>query len=613
MHFVEPLAFAFAAAIPVVVLFYLLKRKRVVRLVASTLLWKRFLAESQASSPFQKLRHNWLLLLQILILILVVLALARPFFSSPTPVGRLLVFILDTSASMQATDESPTRFKAAQQEALKWVDSLADSDQAVVLTASAGVDVRQSPTTAKQALRKAITGAVVTDGPTRLQEALKLGETLVRDRALAEIHLFSDGVAAHLGDFQNKNLPLIFHAVGKRNENAAIVSFDVRTHPEDPQRRVVYCGVANYSSNVFQTELELRFDGDLLETRPLRLPGKSTVSEVFFASQKTDGILSARLTLADDLPADNQASAMSLLPRPIHVLLLTKGNRFLEKALSAASRVELETSPTASPRGQRPDIVVLDDVPMAEVPAQNLLLFHVAPPIWFPAVEEAQSPVVVDWKTTHPLMRFTSFENVQITSTLAVKPPPWAIPLVEATQTPLILAGENKRQRVIWVGFDLLQSTWPLRVSFPIFIANAMEWLDSANVAQRDFMLRAGDPLRVPLTGVTTNSLVTITPPQGSPTEFRLDGQSTDLVYGNTTRQGIYTVRQGTNDLFYCANVLDPQESDLQPRSEIMVGKHGRVASTTLRRANLEIWRPLAALGLLVLMWEWWYFHRRTA
>ena len=38
MHFLAPLAFAFLGTIPVVILFYLLKRKRVVRLVSSTLL-----------------------------------------------------------------------------------------------------------------------------------------------------------------------------------------------------------------------------------------------------------------------------------------------------------------------------------------------------------------------------------------------------------------------------------------------------------------------------------------------------------------------------------------------------------------------------------------------
>ncbi len=104
MNFLAPLAFAFAAAIPVVIVFYLLKRKRVVKLVSSTLLWQKFLADTQASAPFQKLRKNWLLYLQILLLALVVLALTRPFFATTAKPAQLRVVILDGSASMQAVD-----------------------------------------------------------------------------------------------------------------------------------------------------------------------------------------------------------------------------------------------------------------------------------------------------------------------------------------------------------------------------------------------------------------------------------------------------------------------------------------------------------------------------
>src|SRR5882757_4527609 len=122
MHFLAPAAFAFALTIPVVIVFYLLKRKRVVKLVSNTFLWQKFLAETQASAPFQKLRKNWLLFLQIIMLILAVLALSRPFFATQAKPAQLRVVILDASASMQATDESPSRFEQARAEALKWVD-----------------------------------------------------------------------------------------------------------------------------------------------------------------------------------------------------------------------------------------------------------------------------------------------------------------------------------------------------------------------------------------------------------------------------------------------------------------------------------------------------------
>ena len=60
------------------------------------------------------------------------------------------------------------------------------------------------------------------------------------------------------------------------------------------------------------------------------------------------------------------------------------------------------------------------------------------------------------------------------------------------------------------------------------------------------------------------------------------------------------------------ANLLDALESDTAPRDEIRLGKFTRAGATTLRRANLELWRWIIAAGLAVLMVEWWYYHRRT-
>src|SRR6266481_3122525 len=226
MNFLAPAGLAFAAAIPVVILFYLLKRKRVVKLVSSTLLWQQFLAETQASAPFQKLRKNWLLILQILLLVLAVLALSRPYFAARTQPAQLRVIILDASASMQATDETPSRFEKARAEALKWIESLANNDQMVILQAGANTEVKQSATSEKAALRRALQACVCSDGPTRLVAALRMAESLVRDQRGAEIHLFSDGAVPELTEFDNKGLPLVYHRIGKSSNNIGITALD---------------------------------------------------------------------------------------------------------------------------------------------------------------------------------------------------------------------------------------------------------------------------------------------------------------------------------------------------------------------------------------------------
>ena len=605
------MALWFAAAIPVVILFYLLKRKRVVKLVSSTLLWQKFLAETQASAPFQKLRRNWLLILQLLMLALAIFALARPYFSGKLAGGNLQVIILDASASMQATDETPSRFEKARGEALTLVNSLRDTDRMVVLLAAAVTEVKQSETSAKSLLRRALESCRVTDSPTRLTEALKMAESLTRDKTGAEIHLFSDGAAPGLSEVENKGLPLVYHRVGQRANNLGIVTLDVRPNPEDPGRRAVFTSVANYSPDEQKSEIELRFDDQLLETKSLTIPPTNTTPVVFLATQPRDGVFNVRITVQDDLAADNQASIVSLLPQPVRVLLVSRGNKFLEKALKAAGKVDLAVASDVTEVKPNDDVVVLDDVTPAVWPNLNVLAIHTMNTNWFNSAGSVDGPAIVDWKSAHPLLRFVSFDNVQVARALAVKTPGWAIALADSPQTPLILAGELARQRIVWLGFDTLESTWPLRISFPIFIANAVDWLNPASIQAAQLLVKAGEPFRLALGEPVKSAEMTY--PDGATKSLSLDPNAQELVFGDTARQGVYRLTLGTNQMVFCVDLLDSAESDTHPRAELDFGKFGSVTATTMRRANLEIWRWIAAIGLAVLMFEWWYYHRRTA
>jgi Ca-activated chloride channel homolog len=613
VHFLAPLAFAFAASIPVVVLFYLLKRKRVVKLVSSTLLWQKFLAETQASAPFQKLRKNWLLILQIILLALAVLALSRPYFSTKAKPAQRRVVVLDASASMQATDESPSRFEAARAEALKWVDSLKDTDEMVVVLAGPTTEVKQSATSEKAALRRALQSCTCSDGPTRLIPALRMAESLVRDldpKTGPEIHLFSDGAVPDLSEFENKALPLIYHKVGKNANNLGITALDVRANPEDARQRAVYASVANYSPDSQQTDLELLLDDRLLETRPLTIPAGETSPQVFRINQLRDGVITARLTGKDDLAVDNQASVVSLLPKPVKVLLVSKGNRLLEKALRAVPSVELAGATDLTDPAEGFDFVVLDSVTPTVWPKGNVLAIHVVNTNWIESVKREEGPPIVDWKSAHPLLRYVGFDNVRVLESLTARTPTWAVSLVESPQTTLILAGELGRQRIIWIGFDVLDSEWPWRVSFPIFIANAVDWLNPANARTGQLSVKAGDPFRLPLLESTPSAQVTL--PDGTTRALKLDPTANELVFGDTQKSGIYRLRLGTNDTVFCANLLDSTESNIKPHDELQMGKYTKVTATTTKRANMEVWRTIATLGLLVLLGEWWYYHRRT-
>jgi hypothetical protein len=611
MSFLSPAAFIFAAAIPVVIVFYLLKRKRVIKLVSSTLLWQKFLAETQASAPFQKLRHNWLLVLQIVMLALAVLALSRPYLSANTVGGRLQLVILDASASMQSTDETPSRFEKARAQALQMVDAMHDNDLMVVLQAGINTEVKQSPTSEKAALRRALQSCRPSDTPTRLREALKLAETLIQNQQRAEIHLFSDGAVGSLDEFENSALPLVYHRLGERANNLAITTLDVRPNPENPAQRAIFASVVNESTNAQQTQLELRFNDQLLEAKPLRLAPKETSPQVFIAAQNREvGVFNVRLNSHDDLAVDDQASVVSVLPAPVKVLLVTAGNRFLEKALRAAPNTQVLVAATLADPASAFDITVLDNVTPAVWPRGNVLAFHTANTNWFPSWSKLEEPAIVGVRANHPLLRFASLDNVLISESLAVKTPTWGTALVDAPQNPLIIAGELGRQRIVWVGFDVLQSTWPLRVSFPIFVANAVDWLNPSSINASQLTVQTGKPFRWLLPqGVTAAQITT---PDGETRPANVNPATGELLFGDTLKQGIYRVTAGTNQLVFCANLLDAAESDTTPKAELKLGRYAQAAATHVRPASLELWRWIAAAGLVVLMAEWWYYHRRT-
>lgn len=618
MSFLSPWALWFALSLPVVVGFYLLRRRRISRVVPSTVLWQRFLAENQANAPFQRLRRHALLLLQLAILALVVIALARPFRTGNRLQGSLQVVILDASASMQAVDESPSRFEVARRQALAMVDALgpaSEGQEMLVLVAAGQAEVRQSPTTDKASLRRAIEAARVTDTPTRLDEALRVAATLVKDRPGAEVHLFSDGAGVDLASVDTLDLPLVFHRVGHRNRNLGIVSAEMRPNPENPNQRAVFVRVANPTPEAAEVPITVRFEGQSVESRQVRVGPTNGISEVFIVGQQRDGVFTVTLDQPDDLAVDNTVSLVSRLPRAVRILLVTRGNRFLERALrSAGPRIDVTVAPSIQAQGADADIVVLDDLSPAEWPRANVLAIHVVRPGWSSRpTGSLEAPVIVDWKATHPLLRFVGFDAVQVAQSLEMPMPSWAVSLVDASRSSLMWAGEADGHRTIWIGFDLLQSTWPLRVGFPIFIANAVEWLDPDRIRAAAEAGRTADPVRWLWTGPGSVPTASVTSPDGGTHSLAVPEGTRELVFGDTRQQGVYRVEQGTNRWSFAVNLLDPRETDLTPRESLDRGRRAAVSATRQQPASLEGWRWVALAGFVVLLTEWWWFHRRTA
>ncbi len=112
----------FLAAVPVIIILYLLKPKGEDYLISSNLLWQKLLKNEQSKTFFDKFVHNLLMYLQILVIALLVIGLMSPFIKIDGQGGGRKVLLLDTSGSMQhMTGSGKTRLEEAVEQACDYV------------------------------------------------------------------------------------------------------------------------------------------------------------------------------------------------------------------------------------------------------------------------------------------------------------------------------------------------------------------------------------------------------------------------------------------------------------------------------------------------------------
>ena len=196
MSFLSPLALFGLAFLPVVLAMYLLKLRRDQQVVPSTLLWKRLLADVEANAPWQRLRRSLLLLLQLLLVALLALLAARPFLERPAGLAGDVVVVLDTSASMGATDIPPDRLTEAKAKIFVRLKDLPANGTVSVIAAGRTARVVVNGTSDLGRVRAAIDGIAVESATGDLGDALNLADALAARAGDAEILVATDGALA---------------------------------------------------------------------------------------------------------------------------------------------------------------------------------------------------------------------------------------------------------------------------------------------------------------------------------------------------------------------------------------------------------------------------------
>jgi Ca-activated chloride channel family protein len=619
MSFLAPiLLFWLPPLAALVLLLYLLKLKRREVEVSSVFLWRQVIQDVQANAPFQKLRKNLLLLLQLLFLLFLIVAIARPFVWARALGGENVVLILDGSASMQSRDEGGERFDAARRTARRMIEGMNRGDAMMILLATSRARVLVAFTTDRGALLKGLAQARPADTETRLRESLVLGMAAIRARrSLQEdgnrIYVLSDGAFPEMEDLALEGVRLEYLKFGRRSENVGIVAMDVRRAPSgEGLSAQTFVALRNAGSGPKKAVLSLSRGDNLLDVREVTVPPRGQSAEVIATPGGAGGLLVARLEVADDLEADNVAYTEVAARRDVNLLLVSAGNFFLERALVLDPRVRATRVAPDGYRGQTGyDVVVFDRVAPASVGPGNALYIGAAgagAPVV--AAGEMRSPAVLDLRS-HPVTRFVTFpSDLVIDRAQVARPVAGAETLVEARGGPLLVAAEREGRRSLYLAFGVepRNSTLGLKVAFPILVSNAVQWLATRPGERETRQYRAGDV--VPIAAPQDVTTVAVTDPEGRRAVLRAEGGT--ALYDATERRGVYRAEVGGERRAFAVNLLSSAESDTRPSDRIALGRHTVAAGGGATRTTREIWRWGALLALLLLAIEWYIYHRRV-
>jgi Ca-activated chloride channel family protein len=586
----------------IIVALYLLRMRRQDVRVPATFLWPEHTEEIRANSLFQKLRFNWLMVLQLLVAGFLCFAFSQPQVRQEGLLGETTVIVIDTSASMRATDVSPTRFDAALDLVRAAINTSKPTDRFALIEAGAIPRVAFSLSNDPAKQRDALNRIHATDEEGNMGEALRLASALVSSLDSARILVISDGCFPKVENFTPGKATVIYKSIGTRQENLAITALG---SAKTGRGNEIYCGVRNFGLNKAETNVEIYADEKLISTTKVVMQSLKSAGVSCLAPASAH-ILHAKIDAKDLLSADNELYASADPNAAISTLLVSKGNPFLERALLLDPRITLDKTETLpnSERGtvSKFDLIIFDGVTPEPVSSRAVVSFGPSSEASGATSSPGQdSPKITDI-TENPLTKGVNFGTTYIEKGFRLKPYEGAKTLVESNQGPIVVADDGDTKKVA-VSFNSLDSDFPLQVGFPIFIANIIDFV-AKDASGGDIVTKPGSTF-----AFRSADDVSISGPNSyQQTVPAKDGQA---IWRDIPYAGKYLASINGKKVNVFACLRSDIESNIATKPDLVLGG-GKVKAIQTPFRLQDYWRMFVMFCLMLLALEWWVYSRKS-
>ncbi len=599
MQFLNFWPLAFLILIPVIIIMYLLKQKAEDKPFSSLKLWQELYKNMQANTPWEKLKKNLLMILQILTVIILVVALMSPYIKSKTTTKGHIVLVIDTSGSMNTLyDDEYTRLEVAVMEAIDYVDGLASNVAVSVITSDKDSALVVTDSTDKSLIKSKLKSIKATNYIGDCSEGVSMAESMIAQWEDSEVVYFTDSfvscettggyIVSVYSDTDNALIEYVGHGIDKDGLLTVIVK------------------VVNNKKDTLKTDINLYGDGEMIAVSEIEVvSGESQIA--YFEGINFDGkLLMAELNDADDaLASDNVCYDVISSKKDLNVLLMTEQNLYLEKAISLVEGVTVTKSDDIDSFAEFEkdgyDMYIFDGMMPDELPESgSILIFNCKNDSLYTVADNFENVMIKTEDTKYT--KYLTDYSFGAANAQAFEIPYWGESFLTVGDYSAGFIGNYDSQTICVIGLDVHDTELPLKTEFPILIYNIMDACVNTGMLSTN-VLNSGSSVKI--SGKLDGEVPVVELPDGKTS--KLSGSIVNFTDTNDT--GVYTINQNTEDgeLSESFVVNFPKsESVIHNTPGQSTGEGGTVSvvnATVTGSLNLRNIIIIAALIFLLIEW----------
>ncbi len=540
MSFLYPLGLLGLIGVPILIIIYILRSKYNEQTVASTYLWTLSEKFFKRRNPLSGLTGIISLILQILTVVFISLAIARPIFVVPESASEYC-FVLDASGSMNTKTDKKTDFELAKEYIEDAIDDARLGSSYTLISASTDSAVVYERITDKKLAKELLADVQCTDGDVDYKKALSIAQGYFDENTSMLVYLVTDKDYAG-----SENVEIV--NIGSQN----VANYAISNAYGSLTEGVLYAGasVISYSSDA-TLNVELYVNGADSPAASISVSVKAGESTPVDLSCRVDSYESLKLVItnSDQLMTDNELILHNMSSEESYsILVVSETPFFLEAAFDALTDSVVDTITPAEYVGQGGyGLYVFHSYTPDVLPDAAVWLINSSESVddsgfGVRGINELDAPgkIVKSSSTSskaRALLAGVDGRDIYIAEYVKYSGMYTQFTtLFSYDSNPLIFAGVNALgNREVVFGFDIHKSDLPLSTDFTPLISNLLKYSCPALLDRTDFV--CGEDAEIHVTA-NMDSVKTISP-DGE--EDYLD-ISTDIATLPLERVGTYQI-----------------------------------------------------------------------